>query len=104
MAAFVAQNQRSGMTPGIVVKEVNGRQLVDVRTDAETAKGILDNAITIPLDSLRQRIGELDASRATAVYCQAGLRGHIATRILKQNGFKDVVNVKGGYGLAVDMR
>lgn len=104
MAAFVAQNQRSGMTPGIVVKQVNGRQLVDVRTDAETAKGILDNAITIPLDSLRQRIGELDASRATAVYCQAGLRGHIATRILKQSGFKDVVNVKGGYGLAVDMR
>jgi len=46
-------------------------------------------------------MGELDPKRPMAICCVSGLRGHLATRILKQAGFSDVVNVKGGYELAV---
>jgi rhodanese-related sulfurtransferase len=100
MAAFVAQNQRSGLTPGIMPGEIDGRQLVDVRTAEEFGKGHLAGAVHVPLDVLRQRAGELDASRPTAVMCVSGLRGHVAVRMLKQKGFGDVVNVKGGWELA----
>jgi NADPH-dependent 2,4-dienoyl-CoA reductase/sulfur reductase-like enzyme/rhodanese-related sulfurtransferase len=100
MAAFVAENQLSGLTPGIVPADIDDRQLVDVRTAEEFARGHFEHAIHIPVDMLRQRARELDPTRPTAVICQAGLRGHVATRMLRQIGFADVVNVKGGWELA----
>ena len=50
--------------------------------------------------SLRGRLGELDHNRPITVFCQVGLRGYIATRILMQHGFSNVRNLKGGYRLA----
>ncbi len=100
LAAFVAENQHSRLTPAIPPAEIDGRQLVDVRTADEFAKDHLPQAIHIPVDVLRQRATELDPSRPTAAICQSGLRGHVAVRLLKQIGFADVVNVKGGWELA----
>lgn len=62
----------------------------------EYSNGHLDGAMNIPVDSLRERLNELDKSKTIVEYCQVGLRGYIAARILPQNGFK-VVNVTGGY-------
>jgi peroxiredoxin family protein/TusA-related sulfurtransferase len=58
--------------------------------------GHLEDALNIPLDQLRKRIAEIDKEKPVLVYCQVGLRGHIATRILLQNGFK-TRNLSGGY-------
>ena len=99
MAAFVAQNQRSGVTPAIAPDERDGQALIDVRTPKEFAAGSLPGAINIPVDDLRSRMGELNPTKPVTVYCQVGLRGHVATRILAQNGF-EVRNLKGGYVLA----
>jgi rhodanese-related sulfurtransferase len=99
MAAFVAQNQRSGLTPAIAPDDRDGQALIDVRTPKEFAGGSLPGAVNIPVDDLRSRLGELDLKQPVTVYCQVGLRGHVATRILAQNGF-EVRNLKGGYVLA----
>jgi rhodanese-related sulfurtransferase len=45
---------------------------------------------------LRDRLGELDPARPIIAYCQVGMRGYLATRILMQNGFQ-VRNLSGGY-------
>ena len=95
-AAFVAQNQQLGLSPG-VDDPSNAAQLIDVRSPQEFAQGSLEGAINIPLDDLRSRHRELDPDKSTIVYCELGMRGHLATRILKQIGFKDVQNLKGGY-------
>ncbi len=95
-AAFVAQNQQLGLSPGVDDPEQSS-QLVDVRSAQEFAQGSLEGAVNIPLDDLRSRHQELDPDRRTIVYCELGMRGHLATRILKQIGFKDVQNLKGGY-------
>jgi NADPH-dependent 2,4-dienoyl-CoA reductase/sulfur reductase-like enzyme/rhodanese-related sulfurtransferase len=100
MAAFVAQNQRRGVTSALSLDEVNGEFLVDVRTPEEYARGTLPGAINIPVDDLRTRLGELDPKRPTVVFCQVGLRGYIAQRILRQSGFENVRNLKGGWSLA----
>lgn len=42
------------------------------------------------------RLDELDKNSEILVYCRVGLRGHIATRILQQNGFR-ARNLSGGY-------
>ena len=54
--------------------------------------------INIPLDDLRDRLGELDKTKPVYVMCQSGLRSYLATRILNQNGF-DSYNFAGGYRL-----
>jgi rhodanese-related sulfurtransferase len=70
--------------------------LLDVRTPKEFAEGHLPGAVNIPVDDLRGRLGELSKDRPILAYCQVGMRGYIATRILLQKGF-DVANLGGGY-------
>ena len=60
--------------------------------------GTIGNAVNIPVDELRERIGELDAGRKVYLFCQVGLRGYIAQRIAEQHGL-DTVNLSGGYRL-----
>lgn len=112
MAGFVAQNVlegRSHMTTWKEVKEMDpsGYILVDVRSGEEYANGHADGAINIPVDNLRDRLSELDPSKTIVEYCQVGLRGYVADRILTQYGYK-VLNVTGGYksasALAFDPR
>jgi rhodanese-related sulfurtransferase len=69
--------------------------LLDVRTPKEFAEGHLPGAVNIPVDDLRGRLGELSKDRRILAYCQVGMRGYIATRILLQKGV-DVANLGGG--------
>jgi rhodanese-related sulfurtransferase len=100
MAGFVAENVLKDITEVVTPKHLSERpegiQLVDVRTLNEHNLGHIPGSLHIPVDDLRARIHELDASNEVWVYCQVGMRGHIAARILKQNGFC-VKNVTGGY-------
>ncbi|MGX9463361.1 FAD-dependent oxidoreductase [Shewanella sp. A14] len=71
--------------------------IVDIRNPGElTAVGSIDGAINIPLPELRERLNELPKDKELLVYCQVGLRGHVAYRMLVQHGFK-VRNLTGGY-------
>lgn len=72
--------------------------LLDVRTKAEYENGTIDGFINIPVDELRNRLDELDKNKTIYITCQIGLRGYIAARLLKQNGY-DVYNFSGGYRL-----
>ncbi len=71
-------------------------QLLDVRTASEFAAGHLEGALNVPVDALRDRLGELDPAAQTVVYCKVGFRGYLATRILQQHGFASVKNLTGG--------
>lgn len=73
----------------------SGAQLLDVQTAEEYAEAHFPGAVNIPVDSLRARIGELDASRPVYVNCYSGLRSYIACRILAAKGF-DCSNLSGG--------
>ncbi len=68
--------------------------LLDVRTPQVFSQGHIPDALNIPVDDLRVRLGELP--RAIAVYCQVGQRGYLAPRILVQAGFA-AANFGGGY-------
>lgn len=101
MAGFVAQNVLAGKSHVIAWKDIEELEkedymLLDVRTDEEFANGHMKGAVNIPVDDLRSRLSELDKNKTIVEYCQVGLRGYIADRILSQNGFK-VLNVTGGF-------
>ena len=71
--------------------------LLDVRTDAEVSNGRLEGSLHIPVDELRERLGELDPAKPVYVNCQSGLRSYLACRILTQCGFT-CAHLSGGYG------
>ena len=71
-------------------------ELVDVRTDAEVARGVIAGAKHIPLQSLPARYTELDPEAITVVYCQSGGRSAQATAWLTDKGFARTYNLQGG--------
>lgn len=83
-----------------MIKE--GDLLLDVRTKEEYISGKIEGAVNIPVDEIRNRLGEISKERNVYIYCEAGLRGYLAQRILKQNGFNNVLNLSGGYRLWKD--
>jgi glyoxylase-like metal-dependent hydrolase (beta-lactamase superfamily II)/rhodanese-related sulfurtransferase len=78
--------------------EVAGLQLVDVRGPGEAESGMIPGAINIQLPQLVHRMGELDPSVPTVVYCAGGYRSSIAASTLRHAGFGDVSDLLGGYG------
>lgn len=101
MAGFVAQNVLNDMVAFIKVDELDkiskeNTIILDIGTNEEFANGHIEGAINIPLDTLRNRLDELDRDKEIIVYCQIGLRSYIGNRILTHNGFK-VKSISGGY-------
>ena len=70
--------------------------LLDTRTVGEFRRGHIDGFRNIPVDELRERIGELETGKPVYVICQSGLRSYIATRILEGYGF-EAYNFAGGF-------
>jgi len=70
--------------------------LLDVRTAAEVARGIIDGAKHIPLHELPFRASELNPASVTVVYCQSGGRSAQACGWLASQGFERVYNLQGG--------
>lgn len=102
MAGFIIENIATGK-----VKQFHWHQveelprdgsviLLDTRTRGEYVRGHAEGFVNIPVDELRERIGELDNSKPVYVMCHSGLRSYIAVRILAQHGF-DAYNFSGGY-------
>lgn len=97
MAGFVASNTLRGDVENIEADNVPADIFwLDVREPAETETGVIPGATLLPVDQLRARTGELPRDREIGVYCAVGLRGYIAYRFLKQQGFR-VRNLDGGF-------
>jgi len=100
MIGFMIQNILSGKVKQFHYNTPIPENAVklDVRTAGEYERGHIDGAINIPVDSIRQRLDELELSKPVYVNCQSGMRSYIACRILSQSGF-DCYNLAGGYRL-----
>ena len=94
---YVASNVLSGKSTPVYADEIpEGAVILDVREPSETANGKIPGSVNIPLGQLRTRLNEIDKNRLIVCSCQVGLRGYLAERILKQNGF-NAANLSGGY-------
>jgi len=120
LAAFIGQNDLSGYAPletaaGLkaaiataagAAAEAGAQAgsgagevpfILDVRNRGEFEEGHLKGAHNVPVDELRFSLDEVPRDRRIHVHCRSGFRSHLALRILKGNGYKDVVNVTGGW-------
>ncbi|WP_214844566.1 CoA-disulfide reductase [Exiguobacterium sp. s150] len=101
MIGYVASNVVLGDNEVVHWNEIddlvqNGATLLDVRDESEHELGKIPGSINVPLNSLRDHLDNYSKDETIYVTCQVGLRGYLASRILRQNGFK-VKNLSGGY-------
>ena len=104
MAGYVAENILKGYAKIFHYHDVSSLpkdgsvNLIDTRTRGEYRLGHIDGFINIPVDSLRERMNEIDKSKPVYIVCHVGLRGYIACRILEGYGYT-CYNLSGGYAL-----
>jgi rhodanese-related sulfurtransferase len=101
MAAFAAQNDRSGYSPLVSADEAwqlahaGKATLLDLRTGGEARKMPVPGTVSLPLDEMDWRMEEIPEG-PLLLMSRAGYESHIALRKLVQAGYKDVRNISGG--------
>ncbi len=103
MVAWAVEGRRTSHIGMISAEElhdmINEKQnfvLLDVRAPLEFAESQIEGAVNIPVADLRTRYNELDPDQTTVIICSSGNRSSLGASILKQHGFKDVINLAGG--------
>ena len=101
IAGYVAENILNGKMVPLYWRELQKANLeqvtlVDVRTADEFELGAIKGAVNFPLDELREHLDDIPRNKPVWVYCGVGLRGYLASNILKDHGFNDVRNLIGG--------
>jgi len=99
----------AGNNQEITVLELKARRdrgedpfVLDVREPHEYEINRIPGSTLIPLGDLPQRFTELDANREIVCQCKSGMRSARAAAFLREHGFKNVKNLKGGILAWVD--
>lgn len=71
-------------------------QFLDVREPHERLRRSIPGTLHIPLGSLPRHLHRLDPSRPVLVHCKSGMRSAAACHLLRQMGFREVYNLRGG--------
>ena len=80
----------------LIKDKQNKKQFIDVRTPSEFNGRKVKGFSNIPLDQLGKRVKELNPELPVVVMCASGSRSMRAAKILSKNGYKQIINVKGG--------
>jgi rhodanese-related sulfurtransferase len=70
--------------------------LIDIRSDAEVAQGILPNAEHVAMHMIPLRMHDLPKDKDVVLYCRSGARSYHACNFLGQQGVGNVINLRGG--------
>ena len=103
MVALESHPERVARTPRIAATTLAEQMastaaplLLDVRADKERKDKFIEGSLHIPLNHLRERVGELPLDRPLVVHCAGGYRSSIAASIIKRHGNPDVSELIGG--------
>jgi glyoxylase-like metal-dependent hydrolase (beta-lactamase superfamily II)/rhodanese-related sulfurtransferase len=87
----------------VTADELNARlqsgdvQVLDVRREPEWDAGHIEDAVWWPLDNFKVSPPEIDHDAPIAVHCKGGYRSMIASSLLQRAGFRNVINIVGGF-------
>ena len=87
------------ITPELAVERLGQKDpplLVDVRSPAERASKRIDGSLSIPLQEMAARVGELPRDRPILVYCAGGYRSSLAASLLQRAGVTQISEIAGG--------
>ncbi|RJG03775.1 rhodanese-like domain-containing protein [Noviherbaspirillum sedimenti] len=70
--------------------------LLDVREPHEFTYCHIGDAVSMPMQSVPARLGEMDEDASIVCICHHGMRSMQVARFLEQHGFANVINLTGG--------
>ncbi|MDE2234963.1 MAG: sulfurtransferase [Gammaproteobacteria bacterium] len=70
--------------------------ILDVREPWEVERVRLPDSLHIPMDELREHLGELNPEQTYVVLCHHGNRSQQVAAFMQAQGFRDVINLAGG--------
>ncbi len=70
--------------------------LIDIRSDAEVAQGILPDSEHLAMHLIPLRMHDLPKDKDVILYCRSGARSYHACNFLGQQGVGNVINLHGG--------
>lgn len=70
--------------------------MIDIRTPGEVAQGVIPDAKHLPMHLIPLRMSELPRDEEVVLYCRSGARSYHACAYLMQQGFDNVINLRGG--------
>ena len=79
--------------------------LLDVREAWEFQAGHIDGSLTMPMNTIPDRLSDLDAQQPSICICHHGVRSMQVALFLERNGFTAIGNLTGGvhtWALQVD--
>jgi glyoxylase-like metal-dependent hydrolase (beta-lactamase superfamily II)/rhodanese-related sulfurtransferase len=101
MAAWARENRPAAEIGQISAEELSRElptlQVIDVRRQGEWDGGHIAGALLKPLNQVERMLNDLDRSAPIAVHCKGGYRSAIACSLLERAGFRQVMNVTGGF-------
>ena len=71
--------------------------IIDVRKKSEFDSEHVVDAVNIPLNVINNHLSEIPKDRPFVVHCAGGYRSMIAASILKQRGWDNFADVRGGF-------
>jgi rhodanese-related sulfurtransferase len=103
MAAFTAENHRSGFSPSVLAQDLEDFAVekqpiaLDLRDPISFRKANLHGSTNVSQNILRENLGQLPEGHPILLISDDGQKGHVALRMLKESGFDEVYNLSGGY-------
>ncbi|MEY3398684.1 MAG: hypothetical protein RL220_1278 [Bacteroidota bacterium] len=103
MLAWMASGRKTESVPSVDPKTFvstvlhEGNQVIDVRRQGEFLNGHVNNAINIPLDYINEHMGDITHQGKYYVHCAGGYRSMIFISILMARGYRNLVNITGGW-------
>lgn len=103
MAAFAAENRKTGYSPSVTTTELDEFILeqkpliIDVRDVFAFDKSNVEGSYNVPLEVLPANLHAFPRNRSILVYDETGKKGHQALRMIKGAGIENVFNVSGGH-------
>ena len=71
-------------------------ELLDIRSAAEIAQGVLPNSQHVPMHLIPLRMNDFPKNKDVVLYCRSGARSYHACNYLMQQGVTNVINLRGG--------
>jgi rhodanese-related sulfurtransferase len=72
--------------------------ILDVRTPQEFAQGYIEGAMLLPVQNIQREYGKIAdyKDKPVLIYCATGNRSTVAAKLLIDNGFKNIYNMRFG--------
>lgn len=86
----------SDLAAYVANEEEEAPVLLDVREPWEFQIGHIDDSLSMPMNTVPERLSELDTDRPIVCICHHGVRSLDVGLFLERNGFSRVINLSGG--------